>query len=103
MLRFDESTHNVRTRDRYASFDWLVRREPDFLNHNWNMSLVITFYQYRHKQIFGLQFRSGKPAFDRRYAYTFDLNELKQQMIEIFRHANLNFQSIIAFSRSIGA
>jgi len=102
VLRFDEGAHNVRAQDRYASFDWSAGRGPDLLSLNWNMSLGITFYEYRHERVFGLQFRDGKPTFDLSYACTFDLDELKQPMIEIVRHAGWNFRPVITFFRPVG-
>ena len=100
VLRFDEGAHNVRAQDRYASFDWSAG--PNLLALDWNISLGITFYEYRHERVFGLQFRDGKPTFDLSYAYTFDLNELKQPMIEIIRHSGWNFRPVITFFRPIG-
>jgi hypothetical protein len=100
VLRFDDGAHNVRAQDRYASFDWSTG--PNFVSLNWNVSLGITFYEYRHERVFGLQFKDGKPTFDLSYAYTFDLNELKQPMIEIVRHAGWNFRPVITFFRPIG-
>jgi hypothetical protein len=102
VLRFDEGAHNVRAQDRYASFDWSAGRGPDLLSLNWNISLGITFYEYRHERVFGLQFKDGKPTFDLSYAYTFNLNELKQPMIEIIRHSGWNFRPVISFFRPIG-
>ncbi len=102
VLRFDDGAHNVRAQDRYASFDWSAGRGPDLLSLNWNMSLGITFYEYRHERVFGLQFKNGQPTFDLSYAYTFDLNELKQPMIEIIRHAGWNFRPVITFFRLVG-
>jgi len=64
VLRFDERSHTVRAQDRYASFDWSAGRGPDLLSLNWNMSLGITFFEYRRERVFGLQFRDGKPTFD---------------------------------------
>ena len=102
VLRFDDGAHNVRAQDRYASFDWSAGRGTNLLSLDWKMSLGITFYEYRHERVFGLQFRDGKPTFDLSYAYTFDLNELKQPMIEIIRHAGWNFRPVITFFRPIG-
>ncbi|MGB3864165.1 MAG: hypothetical protein WBA29_00840 [Xanthobacteraceae bacterium] len=102
VLRFDEGAHNVRAQDRYASFDWSAGRGADLLSLKWNASLGITFYEYRHERVFGLQFKDGKPTFDLSYAYTFDLNELKQPMIEIIRHSGWNFRPVITFFRPIG-
>src|SRR3546814_7417470 len=102
VFRFDESGHNVRAQDRYASFDWSAGRGPDLLSLNWKMSLGITFYEYQHERVFGLQFNNGKPTFDLSYAYTFTLIELKQPMIEIISNAGWNFQPVITFFRPVG-
>lgn len=82
---------------RYADTTWL-----DLLSLNWKMSLGITFNEFEHERVFGLQFKDGKPAFDLSCAYTFNLNELKQPMIEIIRHSGWNFRQVITFFRPIG-
>lgn len=102
VLRFDGGSHNVRAQDQYASFDWSAGRGPNLASVKWNASLGISFYEYRHERVFGLQFRDGKPTFDLSYAYTFDLNELKQPMIEIIRRSGWNFRPVITFFRPIG-
>ena len=102
VLRFDEGARNVRAQDRYASFDGSAGRGPDLLSLNWSVSLGITFYEYRHERVFGLQFEDGQPSFDLSYADTFDLDELKQPMIEIIRHAGWNVRPVITFFRPIG-
>lgn len=102
VLRFDDGAHNVRAQDRYASFDWSAGRGPNLLALDWKMSLGITFYEYQYERVFGLQFKDGQPTFDLSYAYTFDLNELKQPMIEIIRHSGWNFRPVITFFRPIG-
>ncbi|MDN5926990.1 MAG: hypothetical protein L0I29_07955 [Hyphomicrobiales bacterium] len=103
VFRFDKGGHNVRAQDRYASFDWSAGGGPDLLSLNWKMSLGITFYEYQHERVFGLQFKDGKPTFDLSYAYTFNLNELKQPMIEIIRHSGWNFRPVITFFRPVGS
>lgn len=102
VLRLDGHAHNVRAQDRYASFDWSAGRGPNLASLKWNTSLSITFYEYSHERVFGLQFRDGKPTFDLSYSYTFDINELKQPMIEIIRHSGWNFRPVITFFRPIG-
>lgn len=100
VLRFDERARNVRAQDRYASFNWSTG--PDFLSLKWQASLGITFYEYRQERTYGLQFKNGQPTFDLTHVYTFDLNELKQPVIEIIRHSGWNFRPVITFFRPIG-
>jgi hypothetical protein len=102
VIRLDEGAHNARAQDRYASFDWSAGRGPSLATLSWNISLGITFYEYRHERVFGLQFKDGEPTFDLSYAYTFNLEELKEPMIEIIRHAGWNFRPVITFFRPIG-
>jgi hypothetical protein len=102
VLRFDERPHNVRAQDRYASFDWSAGRGPNLLSLKWSASYGITFLEYQHERVYGLQFRDGKPTFDLSYAYTFDLNELKQPIIEIVRRSGWNFRPVITFFRPVG-
>jgi hypothetical protein len=56
VLRFDDGAHNVRAQDRYASFDWSAG--PGLATLKWNVSIGITFYEYQHERVFGLQFNS---------------------------------------------
>jgi hypothetical protein len=102
VLRLDEGAHNARAQDRYASFEWSAGRGPNLAALKWNASLGITFYEYKHERVFGLQFKDGKPTFDLSYAYTFNLNELKQPVIEIIRNAGWDFRPVITFFRPIG-
>lgn len=102
VLRLDEGAHNVRAQDRYASFDWSAGRGANLASLSWNVSLGITFYEFKSERVFGLQFKDGKPTFDLSYAYKFDLNELKQPVIEIIRHSGWNFRPVITFFRPIG-
>jgi hypothetical protein len=102
VFRFYEGEHNVRAQDRYASFDWSAGRGPNLLSLNWKVWLGITFYEYQHERVFGLQFKDGKPTFDLSYAYTFNLNEMKGPMIEIIRHAGWNFRPVVTFFRPVG-
>lgn len=102
VLRFDPGSHTVRAQDRYASFDWSAGRGPNLASLNWNVWLGITFYEYRRERVFGLQFKDGEPTFDLSYAYTFDLNGLKDPMIAIIRHSGWNFRPVITFFRPIG-
>src|SRR3546814_15583121 len=81
VLRLDEGTHNVRAQDRYASFDWSAGRGPSLVSLKWNASLGITFFEYRHERVFGLQFKDGQPTFDLSYAYTFDLNGDRKSVV----------------------
>jgi len=102
VLRFDEGQHNVRAQDRYASFDWSAGLGAALASLQWKVSLGITFYEYGHERVFGLQFRDGMPTFDLTYSYTFNLNEMKQPVIEIIRHAGWNFRPVITFFRPVG-
>lgn len=102
VLRLDEGAHNARAQDRYASLDWSVGGGPILAGLKWDASLGITFYEYKHERVFGLQFKDGTPTFDLSYAYTFNLNELKQPVIEIIRNSGWNFRPVITYFRPIG-
>lgn len=102
VLRLDETTHTLRAQDRYASFDWSAGPAAALANLQWNLWLGVSFYDYRHERVFGLQFKDGKPTFDLSYAYTFDLKELKHPIIEIARHCGWEYRPVISFFRPIG-
>jgi hypothetical protein len=102
VLRFDADQHNARAQDRYASFNWSAGRGPNLVSLAWKVSLGITFYEFKQERVFGLQFHDGKPSFDLSYVYTFDLQELKQPVIEIIRTAGWNYRPVITFFRLVG-
>ena len=102
VLRFDAGRHNVRAQDRYASFRWSAGRGPNLASLAWKSSRGITFYEFRQERVFGLMFHDGKPSFDLSYVYTFNLQELKQPVIEIIRTAGWNYRAVISFFRLIG-
>ncbi len=102
VLRFDAGQHNVRAQDRYASFRWSAGRGPNLASLAWKSSRGITFYEFRQERVFGLMFHDGKPRFDLSYTYTFNLQELKQPVIEIIRTAGWNYRAVISFIRLIG-
>ena len=102
VLRLDDEAHNVRAQDRYASMDWSAGFLQAAASLDWKVEWGITFWHYRHERVYGLQFRDGRPTVDLEYRYTFDLQELKQPIIEMTRHAGWNYRPVISFFRLIG-
>jgi hypothetical protein len=100
VLRLDADDHNVRAMEQTSSLDLSAGVSTARLD--WKTSYGINFYHYQHERVFGLQIKNGQLALEPSYAYTFDLRELKQPIIEVIRNAGWEFRPVITFFRPIG-
>ena len=56
---------------------------PNDLRFNWTTARGMQFFEFEHRRVFGFQLdASGKPIGELSKAYTFNLQELKQPIIE---------------------
>ncbi|MBX7258713.1 MAG: hypothetical protein K1Y02_20295 [Candidatus Hydrogenedentes bacterium] len=80
-LRLDETHHTVKVREFWSEFDWSAGRGGADIR--WKAAVGIMFFQYQHERVLGLQFGPDwKPTTDLTYSYTFNLQELKQPLID---------------------
>jgi hypothetical protein len=81
VLAFDEPDHKVRVREYWEAFDASVG--PNDLRLNSTAARGIQFFELEHRRVFGVQLNaSGQPTGELSKAYTFNLEELKEPIIE---------------------
>lgn len=102
VLRLDGGPHNVRVMERWSSLDWSAGGGPDLGRLSWKTHYGITFFHYAHERVFGLRIVNGRPTLNPTYAYTFNLQEMKQPVIEIIINAGWTYKPVITFFRPIG-
>jgi hypothetical protein len=100
VLRLDGDAHNVRAMEQISSLDLSAGAAAASLD--WKTSYGINFVHYQHERVFGLQIKDGNLTLDPSYAYTFDLREIKQPIIDVIRNAGWEFRPVITFFRPIG-
>jgi hypothetical protein len=100
VLRVDADDTKVRAMEQMSELDMSAGISAASLN--WKTSYGINFFHYSHQRVFGLQIKDGKLTMDPSYAYTFNLQELKQPIIDIVRNAGWDYRPVITFFRPIG-
>ncbi|HTL78656.1 MAG TPA: hypothetical protein VL136_04545, partial [Candidatus Babeliales bacterium] len=66
------------------------------LRFNWNAARGIQFFEFEHRRVFGAQLDdSGKPTGEFSKAYTFNLQELKQPIIETVTNSGWTWQPVM--------
>jgi hypothetical protein len=92
-LSLDESEHTVRATDFSAQYNW--SGGVDGANIEWKASTGITFFQYEHRRVFGLQIdEHGRFKPELSYSYTFNLQEMKAPLIEAVTRAGWNWRPV---------
>ena len=92
-LVLDESAHVVRATDYSASHDWSAG--ADGARIEWKAATGIVFFQREHQRVFGLQLdESGRLKPELSYAYTFDLAEMKQPLIQAVTRAGWTWRPV---------
>jgi hypothetical protein len=100
VLRLDAADGNVRAMEQMSALDLSAGASAAALE--WKTSYGINFFHYSHERVFGLQIKDGQLTLEPSYAYTFDLQELKQPIIEIIRNAGWEYRPVVTFFRPIG-
>jgi hypothetical protein len=100
VLRLDADTKRVRAMERSSELDLSAGLSAASLA--WKTSYGINFFHYQHERVFGLQIKDGTLTLEPSYAYTFNLQELKQPIIDIVRGAGWDYRPVITFFRPIG-
>jgi hypothetical protein len=93
VLHFDETSHTVRVREYWSAFD----ASADFrsLRLDWKAATGIQFFAFEHQRVFGVQLGpDGKPTGEMSKAYTFDLQALKQPIIDAVTNAGWHWQPL---------
>lgn len=81
VMKLDEKAGTVRPTEQIATMDWSAG--PAGANFQWMTARGITFFQYEHQRVFGLQLDSNfKFTPKLSYQYTFNLQEMKAPIID---------------------
>jgi hypothetical protein len=93
VLAFDEAGHTVRVREYWSAFD----ASGDFRNLrlDWKAAQGIQFFAFEHQRVFGVQVEAdGRPTGELSKAYTFNLQALKQPIIDIVTKSGWRWQPV---------
>ncbi len=91
LLDFDTSNHMVRPLEQQAQIDWSAGVGGADLQ--WKMELGVVFFQRERSTVYGLQLDpSGRLTRNLSYTYTFDLQEMKQPLIQAVTHAGWSWR-----------
>jgi hypothetical protein len=81
VLALDEHSHKVRMREYWSAFD--ASAGVNDMRLSWTAATGMQFFQFEHRRILGVQLDpNGKPTGELSKSYTFDLQELKQPIID---------------------
>jgi hypothetical protein len=94
VLALDEHNHTARVLEYWSAFDASAR--PTDLRLNWTAARGMQFFEFEHRRVFGVQLDAGgKPTGELSKAYTFNLQELKQPIIEAVTASEWNWQPVM--------
>ena len=93
-LLLDEGSRTVRVREYWASYDWSAR--PDAFSLNWKAATGMMFFEYEKRRVYGVQLGpDGKPTGELSYEYTFNLDEMKQPLIDVVTRAGWTWKPVM--------
>ncbi len=94
VLSLDEASHTVRVKEYWRDLEAALG--ADGARAEWRQARGIQFFRYEHERVFGLQFDAeGRPRPELSYAYTFNLQELRQPFRQAVRDAGWNWQPVL--------
>ncbi len=94
VLNLDEASHRVRVKEFWRDMDASLGAEG--VRAEWKLARGIQFFHHEHQRVFGLQFdSSGRPQTDLSYAYTFNIQELRQPFQQAVRAAGWHWQPVL--------
>jgi hypothetical protein len=94
VLTLDEHSHTARVREYWSAFDGAAG--PNDLRLNWTAARGTQFFEFERRQVFGVQLdASGEPTGELSKAYTFNLQELKQPIIQVVTASGWTWQPVM--------
>jgi hypothetical protein len=94
VLRLDETSHTARVVEYWSAFD--ASAGPGGLSLKWTAARGMQFFEFEHRRVFGVQLDpSGKATGELSKAYTFNLQELKQPVIEAVTASGWTWQPVM--------
>jgi hypothetical protein len=80
-LALDEHSHKVRVREYWSAFD--ASAGLNDVRLRWTAAMGMQFFQFEHRRVVGVQLDpSGKPTGELSGSYSFNLQELKQPILD---------------------
>ena len=93
-LALDEKSHTARVQEYWSAFD--ASAGAGDLHFNWAAARGMRFFEFEHRRVFGVQLdETGKPAGKLSKAYTFNLQELKQPIIQTVIGSGWTWQPVM--------
>lgn len=94
LLDLDESDQTVRPTEQMTSMDWSAGAGG--ARGRWATARGVTFFQYEHQRVLGLQFDSAfKFSPNMSYAYTFNLQELKSPLTQAVTQSGWRWRPVM--------
>ena len=94
VLGLDEQSHTARVREYWSAFD--ASAGLNDLRLNWTVARGMQFFEFEHRRIVGVQLNaSGQPTGELFKAYTFNLQELKQPIMEAVTVSGWTWQPVM--------
>ncbi len=94
VLALDEHSHTARVLEYWSAFD--ASAGPNDLRLNWTAARGMQFFEFEHRRVFGVKLdASGKPTGELSKAYAFNLQELKQPIIEAVTASGWTWQPVM--------
>ena len=94
VIGLDEPSHTARVREYWSAFDASAGLTD--LHLNWTVARGMQFFEFEHRRVFGVPLdASGKPTGELSKAYTFNLQELKQPIIEAVTASGWTWQPVM--------
>lgn len=102
-LRVDPEGQVVRAQDKSYTVSWAVDPATGKLQASLagKMELGITLFQYSAGDSFGLVFADGKLSPQASYSYSFDVQEMRQPVIDLLRGLGWRYRPVVTFARWI--
>ncbi len=93
-LLLDEGSRTVRVREYWAAYDWSARH--DAFSLNWKAATGMMFFEYEKQRVYGIQLGpDGKPTGELSFEYTFNLDEMKQPLIDVVTRAGWTWRPVM--------
>jgi hypothetical protein len=94
VMELDESSHSVRPTEQVSTLDWSAGASGGSVR--WTSAAGIIFFQQEHTRVFGLQIdKDGRFTPELSYAYSFNLQEMKEPFIQAVLGAGWRWRPVI--------
>lgn len=100
VLRLDEESHKLRSRDYESALDWSAG--VDGASLAWRGSLGITLLKYEYEKAYGLFFENGTLRLVPSYEYRFNLDEMKAPIVALAVGNGWHWRPVLSFWRPLG-